>query len=298
MRFIKALSIWVSLLVIITITSCQYYGKSTSMPYEIAYTSKESGNIEIYLGENDGKSNIKSTNNNGGYVAWSPDGKRIAFYAKYDERKTWSIHTMNRDGTNKKRLTHVKDYWDNSPTWSPDGSKIAFARAYKDSSNVRQYEIWIMNADGTNQQQIKGLSGGGPHFTLDGSILFHSQPNPSDIFIADMDGGNLVQLTHNGAEDWHPEVSPDDTQVAFMSDRDSVHQIYTMNIDGSNQKQLTNQTFDCWYPSWSPDGAQLIFVTGDPDKEERLIYVMNKDGSGMRKIIDNGSQVVWLKRRQ
>jgi len=288
-----------SLIILIGLnTACQFKTKTKSPSYEIAYTSRESGEVEIYMSETDGKPEIKSTNQKGGYLAWSPDGKRFAFYHKYDERKTWSIHTMNRDGSDWKRLTYVKDYWDNSPAWSPDGKEIVFARAYRDTTNAWHYELWNMNSDGSNQQQIMGIEGGGPYFTLDNRILFHSQPGPSDIFIANKDGSNLINLTNNKAEDWHPEVSPDDKQVAFMSDRTGVHQIYTMNIDGSNQKQLTNEAFDCWYPSWSPDGSQLIFLTGDPDKDEKQIYIMNKDGSGMKKLIGQGSQPVWLKLRQ
>ncbi len=274
---------------------CQGSDTSKSTIYTIAYTSKETGKVEIYSFNSEGKSTKKSTHENGGYAAWSPDGKHIAFYSKYDDKKTWSIHTMTSNGKNRKRLTDVKNKWDNSPTWSPDGNKIAFARAYRNAANVWQYEIWIMNSDGTDQKQIIGLEGGGPYFTSDGRILFHSQPNPSEIFIANIDGSNLIQLTNNKTEDWHPEVSPDNTQIAFMSNRgEGVHQIYTMNIDGSNQKRLTSQDFDCWYPSWSPDGSQLIFVSGDP-KKGRQIYIMNKNGSEIRKIINGGSQAAWLK---
>lgn len=282
----------------VLIVSCKESDKSKLNPYTIAYTSNESWNIEIYQGSTDGSSTTKSTNENGGYVAWSPEGKRIAFYAKYDNKKTWSIHTMNNDGTNRKRLTHTKDHWDNSPTWSPDGTKIIYAKAYRDSTKAWHHELWIMKADGTNKKQIKGIEGGGPYFISDDKIIFHSQPAPSEIFIANIDGSNQIQLTHNETEDWHPEVSPNGAQVVFMSNREGVHQIYTMNIDGSNQKPLTSQEFDCWYPSWSPDGTQLIFKTGDSDKKERLIYIINKDGSGMRKIIDGGSQAAWLKLRK
>ena len=106
--------------------SCGKESKSTS--YTIAYSSNESGNGEIYLTNTEGKSKIKITNyaERDGYPAWSPDGKHLAFYAYHDGGKTWSIHTMNIDGTNRKRLTHAENKWDNSPTWSPDGGKIAF----------------------------------------------------------------------------------------------------------------------------------------------------------------------------
>jgi Tol biopolymer transport system component len=261
----------------------------------IAYSSKASGDGEIYLSDIEGKSKIKITDRpgNDGYVAWSPDGKRIASYGYYDGRKTWSIHTMNTDGTNRKRLTHAKNNWDNSPTWSPDGSKIAFARAYTDSAGVRQKDIWIMNADGSEQTQIKPLVGGGPYFTTNDRLVFHSGIEKNQISIANIDGSNLIQLTNNDAENWHPEVSSDGRKIAFMSDRDGNHEIYVMNIDGSDQTRLTFNEVDDWYPSWSPDGSQLIFSSSKD--EERQIYKMNKDGSSIEPIISGGSQAAWLK---
>jgi len=270
--------------------------KSTS--HKIAYSAKETGYVEIYQQNTDGKSTIKSTNEKGGYVALSPDGKHFAFYAKYDDRKTWSIHTMNSDGSDRKRLTHDKNKWDNSPTWSPEGRKIAFSREYKDTDKVWQQEIWIMNSDGSELTQIKSLKGGGPYFTPDGKIVFHSEfkDKKSEISIADIDGNNITQLTDNGTEEWHPEVSPDGKHIAFMSDRDKNpenFEIYVMNIDGSNQKRLTNNDVADWYPSWSPDGSQLIFSSNTDGI--RNIYMMNKDGSSVKKIISNGSQAAWLK---
>lgn len=270
---------------------CQNSEKSTS--YTIAYTSIESGNVEIYQRNTEGKSTIKNTNENGGYLAWSPDGGHFAFYHKYDEKKTWSIHTMNSDGRNRKRLTHKKNKWDNSPAWSPDGTKIVFSRAYKDTNNNWQKELWIMNSDGSELTQIKSLKGGGPYFTPDGRIVFHSENKKSWISIADIDGNNLTRLTHNEAEEQHPEVSPDGKQIAFMSDRDGNHEIYVMNIDGSNQKRLTNNDVNDWYPSWSPDGSKLIFSS--LRDREKSIYMMNKDGSSIRKIISNASSPAWLK---
>jgi len=289
--FYSSVSLLLSLLVMSS--GCE----AKSNPFAIAYTSHDDGHPEIYLTDIEGSSKSKVTNFSGGngYSAWSPDGKRIAFYAKYDERKTWSIHTMNSDGTDRKRLTHADNKWDNSPTWSPDGKQIAFSREYKDTDKIWQQEIWIMNSDGSELTQIKSLKGGGPYFTQDGKIVFHSEfkDKKSEISIADVDGSNIIQLTDNDAEEWHPEVSSDGKQIAFMSDREGNSEIYVMNIDGSNQKRLTNNDVDDWYPSWSPDGSQLMFSSKTDGI--RNTYIMNRDGSSVTKIISNGSQAAWLK---
>ncbi|MTI30543.1 TolB family protein [Xanthovirga aplysinae] len=269
--------------------------KSKSLSYTIAYSSKESGDGEIYLTNSNGKSKFKLTNREGndGYTAWSPDGKQMAMYAYHDGGDTWSIHTMNIDGTNRKRLTHTKNVWDSSPTWSPDGRKIAFARAYTNTEGIWMEEIWIMNADGSEQTQIKPLKGGGPFFTPDGKLLYHANMLSYEICIADIDGSNIVKLTNNEARELHPEISPDGKQIAFMSERDGSLQIYVMNADGSNQKRLTFNVPEAWGPSWSPDGSKLIYSAYEDGKNN--IYMMKKDGSSVRKIISNGSQASWLK---
>ncbi len=265
--------------------SCSQTAKQTL--YTIGYSS--SG---INVATNEG--NTKLTDN-AGYTAWSPDGKRIAFYGKYDEKKTWSIHTMNSDGTNRKRLTHVKNKWDSAPTWSPDGKKIAFGREYTDSKGVFRAEVWIMNADGSNQTQIKPIEGSAPSFTRDGRIVYNSEykDKKSEISIANIDGSNIVHLTDNDANEWHPEVSSDGKKIAFMSDMDGKYEIYTMNIDGANQKRLTYNTVEDWYPSWSPDGSKLIFTSSVDGKPN--IYMINSDGSSKKKIIEGGTQPAWLK---
>jgi TolB protein len=280
----RKLKIYLCMTSLTVLFSCSQTPKVT--PYTIAYES--SG---INIATNEGTTKLTDS---GGYAAWSPDGKRIAFYAKYDERKTWSIHTINSDGTNKKRLTHVKNKWDSAPSWSPDGKKIAFAREYTDSKDVFQTEIWLMNADGSNQAQIKSLKGTAPSFTKDGRIVYNSEykDKKSEISIANMDGSNIVHLTDTDAEEWNPEVSPDAKHIAFMSNRDGLHQIYTMNIDGANQKRLTHNTVEDWHPSWSPDGSKVIFVRLG---ERWDIYTINKDGSSEKKIIEGGTKPAWLK---
>ncbi len=264
--------------------------------YTIAYGSIDSGSVEIYSGDTEGKPTIKSINAPGGYLAWSPDGKQLAFYHKYDDKKTWSIHTMNIDGTNRKRLTHARNKWDSAPAWSPDGKKIAFGRTYKNSEEVWQNEIWMMNSDGSEQTRIKSLNGGGPFFTPNGRIVFYSDyiNGKSEICIANEDGTNLIKLTDNEVHDWHPDVSPDGTQITYMSKIDGNFEIYIMNIDGSDQRRLTNNDVDNWYPSWSPDGSKIIFSSvKDSEKQKKDIYVMNKDGSGVKKIISQSGYAVF-----
>jgi len=265
--------------------------KITSEPLAIIYGYKEANNKSIYLSDAQGKTRIKvvDATKNDGYPAISPTGKNIAFYGKYDERKTWSIHTVDIDGNNLRRLTHVKDVWDSSPAWSPDGQTIAFAREYKSLNGSWQEEIWLMNADGTEQRQIKALHGRAPEFMQDGRLLFQSKASPSQICITNIDGSNVIKLTNDETNNMSPKVSPDGSKIAYLSNRDGNQELYKMNIDGTKQTRLTFNSVTEWGPAWSAAGSKIFFssqnVHGFYD-----IYKINKDGSSIKKILNNGSQ--------
>ncbi|MDW3195225.1 MAG: hypothetical protein R8G66_22815 [Cytophagales bacterium] len=289
---------WIDAQIIETLRPAYNKPPENESTYEIAYAGLASGHGQVFVTDNDGQSKVQITDRavNDGYPAWSPDGKRLAIYAYHDGRKTWSIHTLNRDGSDRKRLTHEQNKWDSAPAWSPDGKKIVHGRAYRDTEGAWRQEIWIMNADGSESQQLPDLDGGGPTFTPDGRIVFHSS-GTGEICIANQDGSGLKQLTNNDAEEYHPEVSPDGNEIVFMSNRDGNHEIYVMNIDGSNTRRLTYNEVRDSTPTWSPDGSQILFTSRESE-EERHLYLINKDGTGLRKFIEQGGAPAWLKRAQ
>ena len=133
----------------------------------------------------------------------------------------------------------------------------------------------------------------------DGRLLYHSEysDKESEITIADLDGQNMIHLTDNEAEEWDAKVSPDGKEIAFTSNRAGNHDIYVMNIDGSGLKRLTDNDIDDYGPSWSPDGRQIVFQSKGPgaDKDDPAnLFIMNKDGSSVRKIVTTGWQPAWF----
>ena len=61
----------------------------------------------------------------------------------------------------------------------------------------------------------------------------------SEIYVMDADGSNETRLTNNSADDTHPSFSPDGSRILFDSNRDGVWHLFTMNVDGSDQVRLT-----------------------------------------------------------
>ncbi|MEI6614549.1 MAG: hypothetical protein WCL37_06605 [Chrysiogenales bacterium] len=88
---------------------------------------------------------------------WSPDGTKLALVGYMGStNSTWSIHTVNADGSNLTRLTFIDDVHDNEPSWSPNGVQIAFS---SDRSAAEHREVYVMKADGTDVRRVTNSPG-------------------------------------------------------------------------------------------------------------------------------------------
>ncbi|RDV24176.1 amidohydrolase [Alteromonas aestuariivivens] len=84
-----------------------------------------------------------------------------------------------------------------------------------------------------------------------------------DIYLVDVTGGDARPLTQDFAWNIHPSFSPDGSQVAFISDRGGVSNIWVMNTDGTNLKQISQEKANLIHsPKWSPDGDYLVATKG------------------------------------
>jgi hypothetical protein len=118
------------------------------------------------------------------------------------------------------QLTHfgAGQAWD--PVWSPAREQIAFV-----SNDSSDDEIWIVNRDGTNLQQLTRSN-----------VEFNAREAGKDTFLPEVNG--------------HPSWSPDGSQIVFWSNRTGNRQIWIMNADGSNPYSLSTTSYDDWNPVW------------------------------------------------
>lgn len=84
-----------------------------------------------------------------------------------------------------------------------------------------------------------------------------------DIFIASTDGGDAKPLTQDFAWNIHPTISPNGKQLAFISDRDGLSNVWVMDISGENLRQVTKEKENLIHsPKWSPDGEYIVVNKG------------------------------------
>ncbi len=177
----------------------------------------------------------------------SPDGSTFA--ARQISPTQEDIILLNRDGTIKRELTNDQ-FFDRYPRWSPDGKKIVFI-----SDRSGKYEIWTINADGTNPKQItdvKDKSHSIPAWSPDGTLI--SFDNTDESFILDP------------TKDWN-EKNPQKMPAP-----------------------AENTYFRIW--DWSPDGRKLVGYSNPRELNGAMVY--DFDTKTFEKFGDSSAINFWL----
>lgn len=157
-----------------------------------------------------------------------------------------------------------------SPAWSPDGSKITF---------LRLTGMYIMNSDGTNQQELAtgyiSLNSWSPSGSY---IVFLGSRN---LYRINSNGSSQINLTNNSVYPYVPSWSPDEKRIAFIGSS-LTGNLYMMNNDGTNIHIVTalpSEVSPYQIPDWSSDGNRILFSSGY-DKS-RDFYIVDSNGSNL-----------------
>ena len=170
-------------------------------------------------------------------------------------------------------------------------SRIAFVRRH--SASVK--EIWMMDYDGSNQEQVTHLNTLSltPAISVDGTqIAFTTYKNNNpDIMIYSLLTKSPLSFFNRKGLNTTPTWSPDGTQLAFTSSVTRDPEIYLGDVRGNSAKRLTYVRGVDIQPAWNPKtGAQIAFVSdrsGHP-----MIYVMDRDGANVSQLVQGGTQAL------
>jgi len=226
----------------------------------IAFVVPEVWNI--YTIEPTGETMTQITDFRSNNMGWSPDGTKLVFQSdsQNEPENVPDIYMMDVPETGAgENLTEILDnppVLEIGPRWSPTDERVFYI-----SAETGNLEIFSINPDGTDKQQLTALGGTIQDFSIspDGTKIAFAigVKKDVDIYIVDtnLEKAGWEDVTavidDEFVEDW-PSWSPDGTQLIFFSSRSGNMDLWLINVDGSDLTQITDDIYFDLYPNWKP----------------------------------------------
>ena len=217
---------------------------------KLYYTTYRNGNPQIYMvdlreGEIAPVVKEKGLNLIGGVSA---DSRKLVMTLSRGENP--SIYLKELSSGRTLQLTD-KYGVDGSPSFSPDGKFVTFV-----SNRSGNPQVYILNLETKATRRLTKFNWTDtPQWSPNGDwIAFagrQAADHPIDIFLVDITGGQLRQLTADNGSNEDPWWSPDGRFITFTTNRAGKRQIYVMDADGSAQHLIANIKGNSFTPSWS-----------------------------------------------
>jgi Tol biopolymer transport system component len=237
------------------------------------------------------------------YPRWSPDGRWIAFQRGDSIR--FDLFVVAAAGGEPRQLTRDNNTI-NGFAWLPDSSGIVYSSSrgstmpYLPTTNLWQVQL----AGGTMRQITTGeASYVHPDIARNGATVVGRMRLQTDVWKFPVEGlppdnvRRAIRVTNQTGQILTPTASPDDKEVAFLSDSGGRANLWIVNTETGELRQITHERdpdVAVGVPVWSPDGRSIAFVysRGNPGFTFG-VWLVGPDGSNLRQVANPGLGPAW-----
>jgi TolB protein len=219
--------------------------------------------------------------------AWSPDGQSLAYVSFEGRLPTVYVQTLK---TGERRRVSARAGVNQAPAWSPDGKTLALTLSTRDG-NLDIYTLDLATQALTRITDDPGIDTE-PQWSNDGQSLYFTSDRaggPQIYRIGIHPGDKPRRLTFQGAYNARPRLSPDESQLAFVTQEDGAYHIATMDLRGRGDVQvLTHGRFDV-SPSYAPNGAVILYASRD--RGRGVLALVSADGRVQERLVSTEGEV-------
>jgi len=191
--------------------------------------------------------------------------------------------------------------------WSRDGSRLLLADRRLSRAPGLEWELCVMNSDGSEKTLTSDGHSGRGSFSPDGTKVVFSRAADRGLYVVDAKGGTPRLIAKSEGYVGSPAWSPDGSRIAFtvyyeFGPKGQTFEIWTVNPDGIDPRLLVDLG-QCGGGgcsgglAWSSDASMLAFHSLRDIPLGTLvvesIYVVRADGSGLHRINNDGFQPSW-----
>lgn len=271
------------------------FGDTTETESKIVFVADWVGNYNTYIMNSDG-TNIKQlsfSDFNDNNPSLSPDRQKVVYQRQSQVGHQGFIVDVN---TLEEVMLPLVDYCPHALSWHPDGRKLIFTSWINDNSDIFVYDLEL---DSVTCLIANSAVKWDPHYTQDGEhILYHSDiTGVFRIYMINADGSNKQMLcTAQGVEERAVRMNPANSGEFVFAGRGYSETSYVQwgifmldRSTGNVQNIISTNHVDEIHPYCSPDGESILYEQFDG--ENRGLYLINKDGTQNRVLLDtNGNE--------
>jgi TolB protein len=219
--------------------------------------------------------------------SWSPDGQSLAYVSFEGRLPTVYVQELK---TGERRRVSARAGVNQAPAWSPDGKKLALTLSTRDG-NLDIYTLDLASQVLTRITDDPGIDTE-PQWSNDGRSLYFTSDRaggPQIYRVGIQPGDKPRRLTFQNAYNARPRLSPDESQLAFVTQEEGAYRIAIMDLRGRGDVQvLTRGHFDV-SPSYAPNGAEIIYATRD--RGRGVLALVSADGRVQERLVSSEGEV-------
>ena len=215
---------------------------------------------------------------------WSPDGRQLYFISTRQGPRDIYVVDIADDGQVRGEPRRISTgLGAQSITFSAE--RLVYV-SYSARANI--WSLPIPTSGTVDTSGARALTSGNQvieslRVSHDGQWLLYDSTLHlnAEIFRLPLAGGPAERLTTDPSDDFAPDLSPDEREVAYHSWRSGSRDIFISPIAGGPAQQITATAAQESYPRWSPDGRALAFINQSPTEEMAVgLYLTRREASG------------------